>query len=368
MPDSTSVRLKSKIHDIMNIWEQRAKEEISAARHQETLALRNSLPEYLSHLGEALSEKIVRTDARKQIDQEEGTRIGKQHGKGRAYSANYTIDQVISEYHILRQVICEVLEKEAPLKRSELEIIVGSIEQTVNDAATEFSDTLKDIQEQLSHTLAHDLRNPITTAKVSSQLILRRPDDVDNCVSKAGRISWCMDRIDKMIRDLLDVSRIRAGQNLSLEFKTCDLDWILRDVADEFNFIPKNKFIVKSERECKGRWNENGLRRVLENLANNALKYGQKNTAVTFTLEQDEASATFSVHNEGEPIPAGEKDILFQQYRRAQSVEQKIGWGLGLTVVKGMVDAHHGTINVFSEQGLGTTFTIHLPKDCSQKQ
>jgi signal transduction histidine kinase len=69
------------------------------------------------------------------------------------------------------------------------------------------------------------------------------------------------------------------------------------------------------------------------------------------------------VHNEGTPIPAEEVPILFQQFRRARSAEEKTGWGLGLTVVKGMTDAHHGKIEVTSEAGKGTTFTVKLPKD-----
>jgi signal transduction histidine kinase len=363
LASTTSHRLNSKINDIMNIWEKRANSEVQAAHHQASLALRDSLPEYISSLAAELSETIVRTEARKIVDRAESTRIGKLHGKGRAYSVNYTIDQLITEYHILREVICDVLEKEAPLTRTELEVIVCSIEQAVNDAATEFSNTLKQIQEQLSQTLAHDLRIPITTAKVSSQLILRRPDDVDNCVSKASRITWCMDRIDKMIRDLLDTSLIKAGQNLVLSFNICDLDWIIKDVADELNFIPENHFVVVSTGKCNGVWNENGLRRLLENLANNAVKYGKKDAPVTISLEQDAKTATLSIHNEGEPIPPADLEILFQQYRRSRNAENKMGWGLGLTVVKGMVDAHGGTIEVESEKGKGTTFIIHLPKD-----
>ncbi|HXH32116.1 MAG TPA: histidine kinase dimerization/phospho-acceptor domain-containing protein [Bacteriovoracaceae bacterium] len=83
------------------------------------------------------------------------------------------MDQLISEYHILRQVICDVLEKDKPLNPVEREVIVCSIEQAVNDAASEFSATLKDLKDQMTQILAHDLRNPLTTAKISTQLIMR---------------------------------------------------------------------------------------------------------------------------------------------------------------------------------------------------
>lgn len=347
----------------MNLWEERAYKEVSAAQHQETLSLRNSLPEYLTQLADALSTTIDRTEARQRQDLIDSTRIGKKHGKERAASLNYTIDQLIFEYHILRQVIFDVMEKEELLSPVEREVIISSIEQAVNDAATEFSDTLKFIQENLSNALAHDLRTPISAAKVSAQLILRRPDDVDNCIQKASRISTSMDRIDDMIKDLLDASRIRAGQEISLDLEETDLDWILRSVVEETSYAHPDRVSYSSKGTCLGSWNENALRRVIENLVNNAIKYGSQKTSVSLALNSDKDTAILTVHNEGNPIPKDELDILFQQYRRAKSTEKKVGWGLGLTVVKGIVNALNGSIRVESDEKSGTTFIISLPKD-----
>jgi signal transduction histidine kinase len=69
------------------------------------------------------------------------------------------------------------------------------------------------------------------------------------------------------------------------------------------------------------------------------------------------------VHNFGKAIPEEEQALLFQQYRRARSAETRTGWGLGLTVVKGMTEAHHGTVQVESKDEKGTTFSVQLPKD-----
>lgn len=363
MPNSTSDRLEKNIHRIMDIWVSRADEEVKAAHFQHTLALKNSLPEYLAQLVDALSKTIDRTSARKRFDKAESSRIGKKHGKERAGAINYTMDQMILEYHILRQVICDVMEEDkillTPIDR---EVIVCSIEQAVNDAATEFSNTLKDIQEKLSHTLAHDLRNPIAAAKVSANMILRRPDDSNSAIKSAGRIVGCMDRLDKMISDLLDASRIRAGETLAVDLKECDLDWIVREVAIEATLIHNVAFKINSDSSCKGIWSEDGLRRVLENLTTNAVKYGYKNSLITITVIQDEKHATLSVHNEGNPIAKDDLPILFEQFRRAKSVEKKSGWGLGLTMVEGMIESHKGSIKVESEKDKGTTFTIKIPK------
>ncbi len=70
------------------------------------------------------------------------------------------------------------------------------------------------------------------------------------------------------------------------------------------------------------------------------------------------------MHNLGKPIPPEDLPILFEQYKRLKSTQDKtLGWGLGLTTVKDMVDTHHGSINVESDKNKGTTFIISLPKD-----
>lgn len=108
------------------------------------------------------------------------------------------------------------------------------------------------------------------------------------------------------------------------------------------------------------------MRRVLENLCNNAVKYGAHEHPITVTLKQLESGqALLSVHNWGAPIAAEDQATLFEPYRRtkaAQRGEQR-GWGLGLTLVKGLVEAQHGTVKVESTEASGTTFTVILPID-----
>lgn len=363
MPNRTAHRLEKNIDRILSIWEERVNEEVMAAQHQDTIALRNSLPVYLLQLVDALSNTIDRTAARKRRDKVDSTRIGKRHGEDRAGSRNYTMDQLITEYHILRQVLCDVMEEETPLTELEREVIVCSIEQAVNDAATEYSDTLKGLKEKMSSTLTHDLRNPLTSTKISAQLVLRKLSSDDSSVPKMKLIISNMDRLDQMITGVLDASRLEAGQSMPIEIKLCDMDLIIRQVTDELSLSYPDCFKVQSEGKCEGYWDENGLRRLVENLVTNAIKYGDENTSISLSLSQNETSVELSVHNFGKPIPQEELPILFEQYRRLKSSKDKAGWGLGLTMVKGMVDAHQGSIIVESEKSKGTTFIVKLPKD-----
>lgn len=174
MPNQASDRLQQNVERIMQMWETRARTEVSASLHQDSLVLQDSLPLFLNQLVIELSTTSERTSAEIEAHKVESTRIGKQHGHERAGYADYSITQLIFEYQILRQVLFQVLEEEAPLETRERDIIIDSIEQAVNDAATQFSQTLQDIQELFMVTLTHDLRDPINVVKMGTQLTLRR--------------------------------------------------------------------------------------------------------------------------------------------------------------------------------------------------
>ncbi|MBC7691803.1 MAG: sensor histidine kinase [Methylotenera sp.] len=347
----------------MRVWEVRANEEVLAALRLESLALRDSLPELLMQIVDALSTTIDRTEIQIRWDRSESLRIGRKHGRERAVNLDYTMDQMIFEYHILRQVICDVMEETRPLKAIEREVIVCAIEQAVNDAATQFSDTLRELQEKLASALTHDMRGPVTSAKINAQMILRRPDDQELSRKAATRISAGMDRLDAMIRDLLDASLIRAGNHASLIFEEYDLAAMTREIAEDFNITYGDRFVVVADSPTPVFWSKTAVHRVVENLATNAAKYGAPDTPITLTIEQTPSQVMLSVHNQGNPIPREEQASLFQAFSRAESAKGQPGWGLGLTVVKGLTEAHHGKVSLESTEEKGTIFTVELPRD-----
>lgn len=345
----------------MQMWEERARNEVSASLHQDSLVLQDSLPLYLNQLVDELSTRIERAPAKILVAQVETTRIGKQHGHERAGYADYSMTQLIFEYHILRQVIFQVLEEETPLGVRERDIIIDSIEQAVNDAATQFSQTLRDIQELFMVTLTHDLRGPVNVVKMGTQLILRRLGRGDAHVDVAARMISAIDRMDAMIQNLLDASRLRAGQSLTFDFEDCYLDQLLQEVVEDLSFTYGERFVVVANSAIKSNCSRKQIRRVIENLATNAVKYGAPDTPITLTLQQTATQLELTIHNEGNPIAPDAQSILFQQFRRTVSAEDQTGWGLGLFLARSIVEAHQGTIAVESAEDEGTSFIVKLP-------
>lgn len=363
MPETCSIRLREQKETILSIWQARCIKEVTSAGTSATLALRNSLPMYLDHLAESLKEN-KKMDFRSVFARDaEGSRIGRLHGADRASNRSYDLSEVIFEYHILRESIFEVLERKCALAKEQRDIILDSIEQAVNDAAVEFSEIHTEIQQKFVNTLTHDLKSPITAAKLGAQIILRRTDIPDGCISVASRIVDSLNRIDSMIHDLLDASRVRAGEGLSLQFIRCDLSAVIREVVDEMAMGHDNRFKLNIENDVVGTWGCDGLRRAVDNLVGNAVKYGSPNTPISVSLAKTKTGVEISVHNEGNPIPELEVPGLFEPFRRSKSAQEgsKTGWGLGLTLVKGVVDAHKGSVRVESSEGKGTTFYLDIP-------
>jgi PAS domain S-box-containing protein len=222
------------------------------------------------------------------------------------------------------------------------------------------------LREKFVDSLSHDLRTPMTAGKLTAQLILRRPNDPANVTKLAERIVVNMDRADAMIRDLLDVSRIRAGEPVPLTIKECRMDQIIKSTVDELADVHGNR--IRNDNEIgpvTGYWDESAVQRIVENLTGNAIKYGDKTAPVTIRLRATPEWVEFSVHNEGDVIAEPDREVLFNPFLRTKSAIDGMnkGWGIGLTLVKGMTEAQGGTVRVESSEGLGTTFFVRLPKD-----
>ncbi len=221
----------------------------------------------------------------------------------------------------------------------------------------------RQLREQFVATLSHDLRSPLQAARTNAEMMVRFSEKAEARERCSGRVLFNLDRIEKMIGDLLDANRIRAGEVMPIQLESCDLRTLVRETVEEQGFIHGDRILLEAFGPVVGDFEPNGIKRILENLISNALKYGDSSTKVVVGVRMQQQGAVLSVHNEGNPIPVEDRENLFQQFHRsrAASVSGKQGWGLGLTLVKGLVEAHQGKVEIESDPSCGTTFRIQLP-------
>jgi PAS domain S-box-containing protein len=222
-----------------------------------------------------------------------------------------------------------------------------------------------ELRDRFVFTLSHDLRNPLSAAKMSAQRIARQNCSLDQHRELAQRSIQTLERVDKMIGDLLDASRIKAGQPMPLKIEEYDLAKDVQMACEELATVHGDRFRLNAPASLVGFWDRQGMKRVIENLLTNAIKYGDPNGDVTTDIQEIQDRVFIKVHNEGSPIDQKDLEFLFDLFRRAESAAAgtRQGWGLGLTLVRGITEAHRGIVKVRSLPNEGTSFILDLPKD-----
>ena len=185
------------------------------------------------------------------------------------------------------------------------------------------------IREQFVSSLTHDLRSPLSAARMSAQLIGRNPDDPERVERNSARITLNIDRADAMIRDLLDSSLIRAGEPLPIHAEECDLHRQIQKTLDELATVHGDRFDLVSKSPVVGFWDYRNLQRALENLSNNAVKYGSPHQRIGVRLTASPDEVQISVHNLGHPISDDDQKNLFKYFHRAAAARSSTsgGWG-----------------------------------------
>ena len=236
--------------------------------------------------------------------------------------------------------------------------------------------TLKELEQQKDAFLgaiSHDLRNPLTAIKARAQLLQRRAEQLSGEAAASiaeglGAIDLAATRITGMINELLDVTRIQAGQPLDLDRQSMDLVELAGRVSAELQpGAERHRIEVVSELPALvGTWDAARLERALTNLVSNAIKYSPAGGQVRVELGQEcdngDEWAVLRVADRGVGIPGHELPRVFERFFRGSNVQGKFaGTGLGLAGARQIVEQHGGQVSVESQEQAGTTFTIRLP-------
>jgi signal transduction histidine kinase len=358
--DELAKFLRDNIEHIISLWIIRIKQEVIAARTEDRVVLKDEIPTFLACLADSLSNAASENLTQEIKERILKSRVAREHGVQRAASGSYSLGEAIFEYHILRLVLFSVLEEGCrPLEAVEREIIVSSIEMAVQEMASEFAKSQLESHDLFVLTLVHDLRGPLNNASMATQLLSRSPSpDVGNRTLE--KLKQNLSRLDKMITSLLDLRKIFSGEAPALKFEEINIVVTMLGIIEELNLDQRIK--LESPHSVTGRWSQEGMRRVIENLISNALKYGTPDSPISITIEDTSKEAVLSFHNTGPSIPESQQSRIFRPFFQSES-KTASGWGIGLALVKAIIDLHHGSISVNSTDSTGTEFVIKLPKE-----
>lgn len=241
---------------------------------------------------------------------------------------------------------------------SEVRVIAAGINQLVDRLTAQRAQQLEFLS-----GVAHDLRNPMTTLRASIQLVARKAED-EQARTRADRVIRQVDRLDRLVGDLLEVTRVEGGR-FELHREPRDLREVVEEAcafaadASENHAVrcalPATPVVVD--------YDVARITQVLGNLLSNAIKYSPGGGEVEVRLSVRGPHAVVEVEDHGIGILPEDRDSIFTPFRRSSRAREADipGVGLGLSVARRLVRAHGGEIEVESEPGRGSTFRVRLP-------
>lgn len=219
---------------------------------------------------------------------------------------------------------------------------------------------LEELKEQFLSVVAHELKTPITSAKLHAQLLLHGAPEENR--KPAEVINFQLDRLTGLVNDILDTTRIENGK-LAINAQQTDVrDLVHETVARIQMALCRHTIRVKAVNNCQANCDPARIEQVLVNLLTNAAKHSPQGSTITVKIKQTDTVVTVSVRDTGEGIPKDKQPYIFDKFYQ---VKEGQGFGIGLYIAKQIIDRHNGKIRVRSKPGKGSTFSFSLPKQAS---
>ena len=220
-------------------------------------------------------------------------------------------------------------------------------------------------QSDLIAEMVHELRTPLASLRTASHLLLRKDVSQEQLLKVVGIIDNETTRLIDMTTSFLDLARLESGRipfNAEMFDPTALLEecvGLMKDKATEKSlrlnlYVPNELPMLKGDRDK--------IKQAVLNLISNAVNYNKPSGTITVSGHRQQTELVISVNDTGPGIRQADMVHLFDKFYRSQATEASVqGTGLGLSICKKIVEAHNGYIEVQSEVGIGTTFSVHLP-------
>ena len=352
-------------------WEVFARTLTPAADVMTGKALRDHADEILTAIVRDMrSRQTAAEQAEKSKGHGEAQRLeatGQLHAELRI-KAGFKLDQLVAEYRALRASVLRLWEKGGS-DPAGVTRFNESIDEALTVAVREYTETTEHYRDQSLGILGHDLRNPLGAIIMGAGLLVRSEELSDKSVKIAARMLNSAHRINRMIGDLLDLTRTRLGDHIPVQRTSLDLGPVCSQVVGELEGLCASGGISFAPKgNLRGDWDGDRIAQVLSNLVRNAIQHGGGTEPISVIAEDQGAEVLLAIHNGGPAIPSATLTTMFEpMVRHVEDDSTNTGLGLGLYIASQIVLAHGGKMRVTSTAESGTTFTVHLPRQASPR-
>ena len=368
--------IRDNVEPILVEWETFARS-LRGGGDMDEMALRDHAKEMLlviaADLDRPQSGRVQDEKARGERDADDSgarpTTAAQEHGSGRAGSG-FTVGQMVAEFRALRASVTRLwLADDAGAAHTDLSDLIRfneAIDQAIAESVSRFSQAVARTQERFLAILSHDLRTPLGAIITATRFMLDAGGLEEPNRTLVARASSSARRMNQMVLDLVEFTRTRLEDAIPVVRAEMDGRRLVHDVVMEISAsYPDSVVQAETGGDLRGVWDVDRLTQALTNLVGNAVQHGAPGKPIRVFARGLADEVTFSVHNEGVPIPEEQQAAIFQEGKRVAGrapAADRRHQGLGLYIVERIVAAHGGSVSVHSSAADGTTFTMRLPR------
>jgi signal transduction histidine kinase len=219
-------------------------------------------------------------------------------------------------------------------------------------------------EQELVAMVSHELGSPLSVISLGASRLLNSATDPESKRGIVTRIAAAAARAIRLTQDLLTFTEARHGNRIPMHPKCADLHRVVHDTVESLRLEHgSQRIVIEREGSATGDFDEDRISQILTNLVSNAIRYGAREEPVLVRTLGTESALVLEVVNSGPPIPEDERARLFEPLQRGSGSHRLArGFGLGLFIVEQLVSAHHGKVEVESDEQRGTTFRVLLPR------